>query len=197
MRREHNMVKNKTQVVIIHGSYGHPGENWFPWLANEVRKLGHKAGVPTFPTPEGQNLNNWRSSFREQIGNVTRDMILVGHSLGSGFIFSLLEESDMPVKGTFLASGFLGKLGLEEFDLINESFVCREFNWKRIRENAGKVYIYNSDNDPYVPLVKGEELAEKLGVRLTVIKNGGHINASAGFRTFPRLLEDLRPLLNS
>ena len=40
---------NKSRVVIIHGSYGKPEENWFPWLAEEVRKLGHSATVPTFP----------------------------------------------------------------------------------------------------------------------------------------------------
>jgi predicted alpha/beta hydrolase family esterase len=89
----------------------------------------------------------------------------------------------------------LGKLGLEQFDVINESFVCREFNWEQIRRNAGKVYVYNSDNDPYVPLSKGKELAEKLGVKLIIIKNAGHINASAGYTTFPRLLEDIRTLL--
>jgi predicted alpha/beta hydrolase family esterase len=89
----------------------------------------------------------------------------------------------------------LGELGLKDFDPINESFVCRKFLWERIRQNAGEVHVYNSDNDPYVPLSKGQELAERLGVKLTVVHDAGHINASAGFRTFPLLLQELLPLI--
>jgi len=188
---------NKSRVVIIHGSYGKPEENWFPWLAEEVRKLGHDAAVPAFPTPDGQNLENWLAAFGDQVGTVSSDMVFVGHSLAPGFILNLLENSERAVKGTFLVSGFLGKLGLEDFDPINESFVCREFDWERIRANAGDVHVYNSDDDPYVPLAKGEELARNLGVELTVVKGGGHINASAGFKTFPLLLENLSRLLGS
>lgn len=190
------MTMNKKRVIIIHGSYGNPNENWFPWLAEEVRTLGHRAEVPSFPTPEGQNLNNWKTAFNKQVGDLTGDMVLVGHSLAPGFILSLLEETIVPIAGTFLVSGFLGKLGLEDFDSINESFVCRDFDWEWIRLNAGKIYIYNSDNDPYVPLTKGKELAKRLGVQLTVINNGGHINDSAGFRSFPQLLEDLKSLIS-
>ncbi len=189
------MEDKKTLVVIIHGSSGNPEENWFPWLATEVKKLGHDAIVPRFPTPEGQNLVNWSATFKQQVGTVSETMIMVGHSLAPGFILNLLEKSDVAVKGTFLVSGFLGTLGLDAFDPINESFVCGDFDWERIRRTAGEVHVYNSNNDPYVPLEKGNELAEHLGVELTVIEHGGHINADAGFRSFPRLLEDLKPLL--
>ena len=188
-------MDTKTKVVIIHGSYGSPQENWFPWLATEVQKLGCDAIVPSFPTPDGQSLESWRQAFAEQVGQVEAEMLFVGHSLGPAFILHLLQESPVAVRGTFLVSGFLGLLGLEDFDPINESFVCGEFDWSRIRERAGVARIYNSDNDPYVPLERGQEIAEGLGVQLSVVKNGGHINASAGFRSFPRLLNDMRPLL--
>ncbi len=188
-------MKEHFKIVILHGSYGSPKENWFPWLANEVKTLGHKAIVPRFPTPDGQSLENWRAVFYEQVGQITSDMILVGHSLAPIFILNLLEDSNVKVRGTFLVSGFVGSLGLEEFDSINDSFTCRDFNWERIRKNAGDIYIYNSDNDPYVPLKKGEELARKLNRELTIIKKGGHINAEAGFTTFPKLLNDLKMLL--
>ena len=190
------MTKIEKRVIIIHGSYGNPNENWFPWLADEVRKLGHRAEVPSFPTPEGQNLESWKTVFREQVGALQHDMVLVGHSLGPGFILNLLEEATIPIIGTFLVSGFLGRLGLEDFDPVNETFVCRDFSWDHIRINAGKIYIYNSDNDPYVPLAKGEELAKKLEGKLTVIRNGGHINASSGFNSFPQLLKDLKSVIS-
>lgn len=186
----------RARVVIIHGSYGSPFENWFPWLAREVRRAGYEAYVPWFPSPEEQSLEKWREAFDVQIGPVTADMVFVGHSLGPGFILDLVENAEQPVAAIFLVSGFLGELGLEDFDPINSTFVCRDFDWERIRENAGHVRLYNSDDDPYVPLERGKELSEKLGGELSVVRGGGHINAGAGFREYPQLFEDVRALLN-
>jgi predicted alpha/beta hydrolase family esterase len=70
-------MKERVKVVIIHGSYGNPEENWFPWIANEVRKIGHEVITPKLPTPEGQNLDTWRKKFTEQVGNLTSNMVLV------------------------------------------------------------------------------------------------------------------------
>lgn len=189
------MDNSELTVVIIHGSYGSPEENWFPWLAAEIEALGKKALVPRLPTPEGQNLTNWLEEFASQVGPLNENMILVGHSLAPGFILNLLERSESSVRGTFLVSGFLGRLGIDEFDPINETFVCREFDWDTVRQNGGEIRVYNSDNDPYVPLEKGEELAAKLGVELRVIHNGGHINTGSGFREFPQLLEDIEDVI--
>lgn len=189
-------MKKIVTVVIIHGSFGNPNENWFPWLAGEVYKLGHQSLLPTFPTPEGQSLDSWMKGFKEQVGELRSDMILVGHSLAPGFILSLLEQSHESIIGTFMVSGFLGKLDLPEFDIINETFVCRDFDWDRIRSNGGEFHVYNSNNDPYVPLIKGVELAKNLGVELTVVENGGHINSGAGFNAFPELLADLKKLVD-
>lgn len=188
-------MNEKKHIVIIHGAYGAPTENWFPWLSKQLKADGHKISVPALPTPEGQTLSNWLAEFKSQVGELEEDMILVGHSLAPGFILNLLERSTVKVSAVFLVSGFLGKLGLADFDPINKSFVCCQFNWDKIKGNAGGIYVYNSDNDPYVPLEKGKELSQNLGVDLNVIHNGGHINADAGFEEIPFLLEGINSFL--
>jgi hypothetical protein len=185
------------RVVIIHGSYGSSRENWFPWLAAQIRGLGHEPIVPEFPTPQGQSLKNWLGVFENTVGRITPDMILIGHSLGAAFILRILERTRQPISGSFLVSGFLGELGLPEFDAVNADFVMAPVDWSRVRENCGKVHVYNGDNDPYVPLAKGEEIAVQLGVGVTVIKNGGHINATSGYTTFPQLLADLSKMYST
>ncbi len=188
-------MKEKKHFVIIHGAYGTPTENWFPWLGKKLKADGHNVSIPALPTPERQTLSNWLADFESQVGKLKEDMILVGHSLAPGFILNLLERSTTKVSAIFLVSAFLGKLGLEDFDLINETFVCGQFDWDKIKDNTDGIYIYNSDNDPYVPIEKGHELAKKLGVKLNVIHNGGHINADAGFVEIPFLLKGINSFL--
>lgn len=185
------------KVFIIHGAYGEPNENWFPWLKNELEKLGIKVFVPRFPTPERQNLNNWLEVFKEYIPWIDEKTIFVGHSLGPAFIMNILENLRQPILAAFFVSGFTGLLGQPEFDEINKTITDKEFHYLKIRRNCKKFFIYNSDNDPYVPLQKGNELARKLNGKLIIIKNGGHINASAGYTEFPLLLKDLKDFLRN
>ncbi len=191
------IMTGKSKTVMIHGTTGQPDENWYPWLKRELTSRGQIVIVPKFPTPEGQSLAGWKETFHDQVGPLESNMILIGHSIGAGFILSLLEESSVPVTATFLVCGFLGELGLPEFDLLNHSFVCKEFNWKKIHQNYGHCCVINSDNDPYVALSKGEELAARLMVPLTLLPGAKHVNKAAGYTEFPFLLEKLQLVLSN
>ena len=187
----------KKDIVIIHGTYGKPDINWFPWLKEELSYLGVNARVPAFPSHQYQNISAWRDTFRDQVGSLHSDMILIGHSLGAGFVLNLLEQSEAQISASFFVAGFTGKLGLPEYDPPNETFVCRPFDWGKIRDNAGQAFVLHGDNDPYVPLDRGENLAHNLQVPLTVINNGGHLNSESGWSQFPLLLQLLKGFLSS
>ncbi len=181
---------NMGTVFIIHGAYGHPGENWFPWLKQELEKLGHEVVVPQFPTPENQTLEKWQEVFSNY--KVDQDTIFIGHSLGVPFILSLLEKCK--AKASFLVAGFC-TLPENEFKEGMRTFV-KDFDYERIKSNCKNVYVFHSDNDPYIPLSKAEEIAEKIGAKLMVIKKAGHFNAKAGYTTFRPLLEEIKSLLS-
>jgi len=187
---------NKT-VFIIHGSFGHPKENWFPWLKNELEKLGCKVFVPKFPTPENQSLENWLKVFKDYEKHLGENTIMVGHSIGSAFILNVLEKLNHPIKAAFLVAGFIGKLNSEEVDEINKSLAEKEFDWNKIKENCRQFALYQSNNDPYVPVKKGKELEGKLGAKLTLVKNAGHFNEKAGYTKFELLLEDIQKVLEN
>ena len=178
------------KAIIIHGAYGNPEENWFPWLKSELEKLGVEVFVPTFPTPENQTLENWQNVFKDYEQHMGEDAIVIGHSLGPAFLLSELENHK--AKAAFFVSPFLSLLGNPDFDNINKTFVKKEFDWDKIKENCRTFEIFHSDNDPYVPLEKAKDIASRLGIDIIVVKDAGHFNEAAGYATFDLLLDRIK-----
>lgn len=178
-------------VFIIHGAYGDGTENWIPWLKEELEKEGCDVYVPRFPTPENQSLDNWINVFEEYKEYLDEDTIFVGHSIGVAFLLNVLESFDVNVKASFFVAGFLDKLNNPDFDTINETFY-RSHNWIKIKKNCGGFSVFHSDNDPYVPLKYGEEIADKLGVELILVQGAGHFNEKAGYLEFPLLFDNIK-----
>jgi predicted alpha/beta hydrolase family esterase len=85
-------------------------------------------------------------------------------------------------------------LGIEAFDPYFGSFLDKPFDWQRIKAGAHRILCVAGDNDPYVSFAQSEEIAERLGIDVAVIKKGGHLNTAAGYSSFPWLLEALQRL---
>ncbi len=182
-------------IIIVHGTGGSPESNWFPWLKSELEKLGHRVFVPRLPTPPShkpQSLESWLHVFKEYEQCLDDDTIVVGHSLGPAFLLSVLEAVPRPIKAAFFVAGFVALLDNPRFDDLNRTFVTKTFDWAAIKKNCRNFVVINSDNDPYVPLQKGKDLAAKLSTELIVLKNAGHINTEAGYAEFPFLLEKIK-----
>lgn len=179
-------------IFIIHGSFGNPDENWFPWLKVELEKLGNRVFVPKFPTPENQSLDSWKNVFSEYEKYLDKNSIVVGHSLGPAFLLNVLSGLNKPIKASFFVAGFINLLDNATFDTINKTFVDRSFDWRTIKQNCTKFYLYHSDDDPYVPASEAEKLSEKLGVTSLLVKGAGHFNKKAGFDKFDLLLDNIK-----
>lgn len=182
-------------VFIIHGAYGNPQENWFLWLKKELENLGHTVIVPQFPTPENQTLENWMKIFSRYENNIHEDTIMIGHSVGVAFILDFLSQKEQHIKAAFFIAGFFEPLENPAFDTLNNTFINKPFDWKKIRQHSKRFFVYHADNDPYVPLKHGEALAKKLHVKLILVKNAGHFNTRSGYTQFPELLEDAKKSL--
>src|SRR3989338_8071403 len=184
-------------VFIVHGAYGDPDGNWFPWLKKELHNLGCKVIVPKFPTPENQSLKSWLKTLDKYKEYLNDDCILIGHSIGPAFLLSVLETRK--AKAAFFVAGFIGKFTGKwadpQFDIINKTFAEKSFEWKAIKHNCKKFYLFYSDNDPYVPIKKANELGKCLGVKPILIKGAGHFDETSGYTKFNELLEVLKPIL--
>ena len=179
------------KVFIIHGSNGSKDSHWYPWLDQQLSDSGCQVVRLQFPIKEQQNIKNWLEKL-EPHKEELNESILVGHSLGVPFILNILSDWNISVKASFLISGFIGFLDDSRFDDLNKTFVDREFDWQKIKRNCKHFCIIHSNDDPYVPLAKAEELAEHFGIDVTLVNAGEHFQAQSGFKEFPLLLKKIK-----
>jgi len=177
-------------AIIIHGTEGYPQENWFPWLKKELENLGYKVSVPQFPTPPivPAKISEWWKVLENL--KIDEDTMIIGHSLGGIFTLRILEKLKNPVASVFLTGTPIGERPMKNFDR-DAAFSGFEFDWNKIKKNAKRFVVFQSDDDPYVSLKNGEVLAKNLGVSLYFVANAGHFNAKAGYLKFPQLLEEI------
>jgi len=183
------------QVIILHGAYGHPQENWFAWLKQKLEARGVSCEVPTFPTPQGQSLQTWLATFKEKGKSIHSQTILIGHSLGAAFMLRWLEQQAVRIKAAILVGAFSGEVGVTKFDSLNHDFFSKPFDYPLLRERCEHFFCYQGSNDPYVLKEQWESIAEPLQARKIRVSMGGHFNEAAGYRQFPLLLNHLNQLL--
>lgn len=180
----------KRNIFIFHGTGGSPEGNWFPWLKKELEEKGFNVFVPKFPTPVGQSLDAWLKVLDQYKQYINEGTIFVGHSLGGMFLLKVLEQLNHNVHAAFFISSPVGVRPIKYYD-SDYAFTHFIFNWPEITKKAKIFAVYHSDNDPYVSLGNGKELAKQLGVTLTFIPKAGHLNAESGWTRFDKLLQDI------
>jgi predicted alpha/beta hydrolase family esterase len=179
-------------AIVIHGTEGYPEENWFPWIKVELEQRGYKVTVPQFPSPPvvPAKLTEWFTVLDAHRDKINEETLLIGHSLGGVFTLRILEKLEKPVRAAFLTGTPIGKKPILNYDR-DMSFSGFNFDWDTIKQNAEDFVVFQSDDDPYVGLENGKQLASHLGVELHFVPNAGHFNAKAGYTEFPELLKTI------
>jgi len=188
------------RLFIIHGWEADPNCNWFPWLKREASKVGFEVFVPAMPNTEHPVRAEWIAYLKELVGAVDENTYFVGHSLGVITILKFLEQIPAGQKAAMaiLAAGFSESLGVPEL----ESFTDAPLDYKKVKASAEKIIIYQSDNDPFIPLASAVKMQNEFNSDLRIIKNanspeedliqrGNHLNEGTGNFAFPEILEDL------
>ncbi len=179
--------------IFIHGTGGSPDEAFYPWLRKQLENEGHNVYTPQFPQPENQSLQTWLKAFEPYWKYVDKETAFVGRSIAPAFILRLLEMTKVKVKAAFLVAGFCSDIGLDNFRPLISTFIGKPFDWEKIRSSCDNFFVYSSDNDPYVPLEKGEEIAKNLGTKLIPLKEAEHF----WFKEFPQLLNDIEKVTSA
>jgi hypothetical protein len=122
-----------TNAFIFHGTAGHPQENWFPWLKEQLETKGVRVIVPQFPTPEGQSFEAWFKVLEPDLNKITEDTILIGHSLGGEFLLKLLESREQKVKLAVFVGTPIGVMPILNYNRDAAFINGFTFNWENVK----------------------------------------------------------------
>lgn len=137
-------------VIIVHGkpskenyydANGYTSSNfgWIPWLQNRLLVKDIMPNVPEMPHAYEPEYTSWKREFERF--NVTSETILVGHSMGGGFLLRWLSENNdaAPAKVILVAPS------LDPLRKNLTGFCEFEIDSKLL--DRTKVIIMTSDND--------------------------------------------------
>ncbi len=175
--------EKKSRVIILHGWGGFPEGNWFPWLAEELKKSGIEAEVPTLPDSENPNWEKWSKALDTL--KLDKNTVVVGHSLGGTLITRYLEDRKIKIKKAFLIAAPFTNCNIPEITDITKQPVS-EF----VR-NLSDFEIWGSDNDPYVSQEEAQKYGNVLAKSVKTFPSAEHFMTT----DFPELLDQVKTVV--
>jgi uncharacterized protein len=195
----------KTQIVFIHGGDSFDTNDQFydflksldynpfaveqqKWRDNIKEALveTHECIMPRMPNALNADYVAWSIWFEKLLPYLHDGVVLVGHSLGAGFLLRYLSENKLPVTASqlHLIGGVIddvGCPGLSEFGVDITA-------WSDFMTIISEVHIWHSSDDAYVPMHHAERLAAKYPNATThYFTDRGHFLQSE----FPELLAEI------
>ena len=111
-------------------------------------------------------------------------------------MYHFLPKLPTPVAAVFLVAPWITYRWYPKGWKKIDSFHQKPFNWDKIKRASKHFEVFQSTDDD-TPLSEGKEIAKKLDGELIVVKNAGHFNTAAGFKTFPLLFKRVKVLLDN
>lgn len=174
------------RAILIHGFNASPDMNFHPWLAAELRARGFEVLAPRLNLKSGEDIRlpDVLEELRAQVGPLSGDDILLGHSLGGLMMLQYLEaaEMDAPPRAAILVASpwHVGNPALRH--LFIADFDAEVLMWK-----AREFVVIHSKDDQLVPVDHGRKWADVLKARCTETAGDGHFMDAR----YPILLETI------
>lgn len=181
----------KENYLLLHGSFGSPFVNWFPYLRKNLENREKTVYTPDMPTGVGyQNYENWSNVIKAYLnsGIIGENTVIFAHSIAPVFVSHFLIENKIRVKRLIFVCGFNNYLGIDDdYDNVNKSMFFDDLSL--IHDYCDEIICLYTDNDPYVDYKKEKEFADIVADKQIIIPGGGHLNSESGYEEFDKLLE--------
>lgn len=198
------MENNKKQIVFIHGGdafrdteklyemlrsrSNNPFEEKKFWRDSLIESLSDTfdCAAIKMPNPNWADYEAWKIWFEKAVPYFKDGIIIVGNSLGGGFLLRYLSENELPV--TIAQAHFTAPVVLDDIEDC-EGFSIDMSTWKGFKNTIGQVHLWHSSDDPYVPIAHSEAVLDAYPeATLHRFTDRGHFF----MKEFPELLEVIK-----
>lgn len=138
---------------------------------------------------EEPTLQKWLPHLQYIVGKCDENTYFVGHSLGTITILKYLESLPEGEKsgGIVLVGGFSESIESEKLS----SFTEKPLDYEKVKKSVREIIAIHSTDDKMVPFKFAEIMREKLGAKLIILHDAGHINRKSGYIQLPQALESI------
>ena len=176
------------RVILIHGNGGCTAADiWLPWVERELAAAGLDVINRTFPDNVKARASYWLP-FLEELG-ADDQTILIGHS--SGAVAAMRYAETHRLLGSVLVGVCHTDLG--DAGEAASGYYDAPWQWDRIRDNQRWIGIYQSADDPLIPVAEARFVAAQLKCSYFEHRDRGHFIDS---REFPELVAFVRRQLS-
>lgn len=189
-----SIISSLKRVFIVHRWEGRPGRDWYPYAKKELEKSGYTVSALRMPSPDLPIMKKWVAHLSKSVGRPNEHTYLIGHSAGVITILRYLEglNKNEKVGGCVLVAGWVDDLGYREL----RNFFTKPINWPAIRRHCKKFVAIHSSNDPFVRMYHGHALKKKLGARLLIEHNKGHLTGEDRVKKLPSVVESVERFIS-
>ncbi len=167
------MPNQKPQIVFIHGGDAirdpeklyrllhrrsfNPYEQRKKWREEMFKSLAetHECHALSMPNAFCADYEAWKIWFGKMVPYLRDGCMLIGHSLGGGFLLRYLTENALPV--TVKQLHLIAPVVLDLEDC--EGFLINVENWSGFRSSLQSVHLWHSEDDNLVPIGHSEAFA--------------------------------------
>jgi len=184
------------RVIIVHGWNGSKFAPMLHWLHTQLTSRGYEVHAPEIPGSEYPKIDIWVKTIAHVVGNLDRNTLFIGHSLGCQAILRTLQTFafDENAGGmVFIAPWIKLKPGVVENEGAKSVAIARPWlktpiDFTGIKRHTGPVVALFSDNDPYVGLDQEKFFKKELDAETIILPERGHFTIDDGVLKLPEAL---------
>ncbi len=163
------------RIILVHGYKDSPQTRFWPWLRQELANRRFDVVMPALPNPEEPDRDAWTKALLAEVGHLSDQDIIVGHSLGGASALRLLESAE--ARTTPHACVLMSTPWMIKDDRFR-SFFLTELDHDVLMWRASKFMVVHAKDDVVIPVAHAERYAEVFHAELVTPDTGGHFEGA-------------------
>ncbi len=163
-------------AVLVHGKDGSPDKGWLPWTRRQLEQRGYVVQTPTFPPQDDSRLTQWFMILDKLNADDLANTTFVAHARGA---MALLRWINTLPANTRIHQVITISCNFDyqPSRTDGDEFYTTRLDYTDLERKCPKFVVIHSEDDPYVPIKAGEQLAANLDAKFVRYKTAGHFGS--------------------